>query len=260
MRKIAGVAIVVLFVTLFVTGAQAREYSPRVVSPHSADAHSMRAFARHAPWRGLSGDALAWEVYKYLADTRTGVFHMNPVYEGDDVLTEYTIVRDPVKTINVYGYAFCGALGPVMAGVCQDMGLGRARTLSLPGWNHVAAETFYNGKWHYLDLDVRAVFRRDDGTLASMAESRRDPSLWRGRGPLFFPNDPLESTRRIYQNTPVHHYHGFNQSGHTMDYVLRQGETFTRWWKPQGGRWHHAAAYNRLPWLRQFHYVGQDSC
>ena len=27
--------------------------------------------------------------------------------------------------------------------------------------------------------------------------------------------------------------------GATMDYRLRKGETFTRWWRPQGGRWSH---------------------
>jgi hypothetical protein len=36
-----------------------------------------------------------------------------------------------------------------------------------------------------------------------------------------------------------------------MDYVLRQGETFTRWWKPQQGRWHHAEVYHTTDWLRK---------
>jgi hypothetical protein len=36
-----------------------------------------------------------------------------------------------------------------------------------------------------------------------------------------------------------------------MDYVLRQGETFIRWWQPQGGRWHHADAYEGREWLRK---------
>ena len=36
-----------------------------------------------------------------------------------------------------------------------------------------------------------------------------------------------------------------------MDYVLRQGETFTRWWTPQGGRWNHRLEWNREDWLRQ---------
>ena len=136
--------------------------------------------------------------------------------------------------------------------------------LVLPAWNHVATEAFYDGQWHYLDIDVRAVFRRADGSLASMAEAKRDASLWTGRGPLFFPNDPLDSTRKIYQKTAVNHYHGFHFSGHTMDYVLRQGETFTRWWKPlrwgvsadaipahRDGRWHHSPEFNKLGWLRK---------
>jgi hypothetical protein len=138
-----------------------------------------------------------------------------------------------------------------MAGVWEDMGQGKARTVTLPGWSHVVSEVFYGGKWHYVDLDVRAVFRRPDGTLASLAEARQDASLWQGRGPLFFPNDSLESARRIYQQTRLEPYHGFNQSGHTMDFVLRQGETLTRWWKPQGGRWHHCASYNKQDWLRR---------
>jgi len=246
--RIAGIALAVL---LAAGTVGAREYAPRVVSPHRADAYSMRTFRAFPRWRDLEGDALAWQVYTYLVDTRSGVFHVNEVLEGDDALREYQVVRDPVKIINVYGYGFCGLFGPVMEGVWKDMGAGRARSLALPDWSHVTSEVFYGGGWHYVDLDVRAVFRRDDGTLASMADARRDPSLWKGRGPYFFPNDPLDKTRRVYLKTPVHHYYGFNQSGHTMDYLLRQGETFTRWWTPQGGRWHHRPEWNRYDWLRR---------
>jgi len=143
--------------------AQARVFSPRLVSPQTADAWSMKTFADFSRWPELKGDARAWEIYKYLADTRTGLFHMNEVPEGDDVLSEYRTVRDPVKIINVYGYAYCAILGPVMAGVCEGVGLGPTRTLSLPGWRHVACEVFYDGAWHYLDIDVRAVFREPWG-------------------------------------------------------------------------------------------------
>ena len=176
---------------------------------------------------------------------------MNVVAEGMDQLSEFTQVRDPVKIINVYGYAYCGILGPTMAGICEGVSLGASRMLTLPGWNHVATETFYNDRWHYLDIDVRAVFRRPDGTLASLQEAQQEPSLWRDRGPLFFPNDPLESTREIYQQTRVEYYHGFHQSGHTMDYLLRPGESLTRWWHPQGGRWHHLPVYHEEEWLRR---------
>jgi len=243
----------IAFLILFVLSGIAigREYAPRVLSPLRADAYSMRTFAQFPRWRGLRGDALAWEVYKYLADARSGLFHCNEVLEGHDALTEYNTVRDPVKIINVYGYAYCGILGPTMAGVWEDIGGGAARTVTLPGCSHVVAEVFYSGSWHYVDLDLRAVFRRPDGTLASLDEARHDRSLWRDRGPLFFPEDPLDKTREAYEQTRVDNYHGFNQGGHTMDYVLRQGETFTRWWTPQGGRWNHRLEWNREAWLRQ---------
>jgi hypothetical protein len=246
MQKLVFVSLVGLAVCV-----QAREYAPRVVSPHNADAYSMKTFRQFPRWRDLEGDALAWEVYKYLVDRETGLFHMNQVLEGPDTLSEYRTVRDPVKIINVYGYGFCGLFGPVMAGVWEDMGMGPARTVVLPDWNHVTSEVFYDDRWHYVDVDVRAAFRRADGTLASMENARSDASLWHSRGPLFFPNDSLERTREIYRKTPVWHFHRFNQSGHTMDFVLRQGETLTRWWHPQGGRWHHDESYHQSDWLRK---------
>jgi hypothetical protein len=131
------------------------------------------------------------------------------------------------------------------------MGLGRARTLSLPLWRHMTSEAYYDGDWHYLDLDVRAAFRRPDGSLASIAAARNEASLWKNRGPLFFPNDSLDRVRQIYQQTKVFHFYGYHQSGHTMDFVLRQGESFQRWWQPQGGRWHHADVYHEMDWLRR---------
>jgi hypothetical protein len=235
--------------TMIVEPAAARLFSPRVVSPHSADAYSLRTFSQFHRWRDLTGDARAWEIYCYLIDRQTGLFHMNEVLEGTDSLSEFRTVRDPIKIMNVYGYGYCGILGPVMAGISEGAGVGPARTLVLRDWNHVASEARYGGSWHYLDLDVRAAFRRADGTLASFESARSDASLWIDRGPKFFPNDPLESTRSIYQTTDFEYYHGFHSGGHTMDYVLRQGESFTRWWQPQGGRWHHRPEYNRSSWL-----------
>ena len=71
------------------------------------------------------------------------------------------------------------------------------------------AEAYYEDRWHYLDVDVRAAFRRPDGSLASFEDSRTDPSLWKNRGPLFFPNDDLEHVRKIQM---------FSQDG--VDFVL----------------------------------------
>src|SRR5690606_17804504 len=52
----------------------------------------------------------------------------------------------------------------------------------------------------------------------------------------FFPEEELEAVRKqLAGKTVVRPFAA--PAGHTMDYVLRRGETFTRWWRPQGGRW-----------------------
>jgi hypothetical protein len=241
-----------LLLVLFTLTAQGRVHTPRVLSPHTADAYSMKTFAEFDRWRDLEEDEKVYEIFKYLADRRTGLYPLGvPAWEGNEELHEYGSVTDPVKMINVYPLGFCAALGPTMAGIMEGMGVGPARTLIIPGWHHVASEVFYGGDWHYLDLDVRAVFRREDGSLASMADAQRDRSLWeQPANPLFFPLDDVAKVRDVYAKSAVQYRHGVSTGGHTMDYVLRQGETFTRWWKPQGGRWNHHPSYAAKPFPR----------
>ena len=249
MRKFLLLLSSVLFATAAV---RAHEHAPRVLSPHNADAYSMKSFARFHRWRDLTGDAKVYEIFRYLADKQTGLYPLGtPAREGDEVLSEYHAVRDPVKTINVHPIGNCLTLGPAMAGVMRGMGIGQTRAIVMPGYKHVAAEVFYAGQWHYLDLDLRAVFRQADGSLASMEQAQTNPLLWKGpNGPLFFPLDRLEEVQKVYRQEKVQYQHGPSTSGHTMDYILRRGETLTRWWKPQGGRWHHHTSYHRNQSLR----------
>jgi hypothetical protein len=129
---LSAAATVVL--TLSPAKTSAHIYSPRVFSPHVADTYSMRTFAEFPRWRKLTGDARAWEFFRYLTEERTGLFPLGmPVREGGDVLEEYLQIRDPAKLINVYGYGYCGILGPTVAGVCEQMGIGPSRALALPG-------------------------------------------------------------------------------------------------------------------------------
>jgi hypothetical protein len=227
-------------------------FSPRVVPAHQADTYSLKTFAQFDQWKDLSGDAKVYRVFEYLTDQRTGVYPMGvPAREGLEELIEFGAVTDPVKMLNVYPIGHCGTLGPTAAALFEGMGVGPARTLILPGWHHVAAEVFSDNRWHYVDLDVRAAFRRPDGSLASMIDAQREPALWaQPNSPRFFPLDNLAEVRGVYEKTPVEHRYGWSPSGHTMDFVLRQGETFTRRWTPQGGRWNHHASYAARPFPR----------
>ena len=73
----------VVALTLSASLATAAEHAPRVLSPHNADAYSMRTFAEFPRWRDLKEDAKVYEIYKYLADRRTGIFPMGAgAWEG----------------------------------------------------------------------------------------------------------------------------------------------------------------------------------
>ena len=48
--------------------APARDFAPRVLSPHNADAYSMKTFAQYHVWKDLSTDAKVYAVFRYLAD------------------------------------------------------------------------------------------------------------------------------------------------------------------------------------------------
>ncbi len=219
--------------------AVARVYSPRIVSTRTADGYSARTFAAHSAWKDLAPDAKARAMFDYLTSPDTGLFPPGgAVFEGPEKHYEYAMVRDPIKLINVYGCGFCDAVGPAMAGLWEQGGCGPARTVSLPGMQHTMCEVFARDRWRYLDLDLRGVFSDAAGELRSLDDARKDPSLWqRERGVGFFPKDDLVQLKQQFETSEVNHRYGVAPAGHTMDFVLRRGETFTRWWQPQGDRW-----------------------
>jgi hypothetical protein len=68
----------------------------------------------------------------------------------------------------------------------------------------------------------------------------------------FFPKDnDKDKVFNIYRDSKIHYYYRWFEGSHTMDFYLRQGETFTRWWIPQGGRWHHLPRYNKTKWIKE---------
>lgn len=219
-------------------------YSPRVTSQHVADCSSLEAFSQFPAWKDLKGQERALAVWKYFVGTETGVFHYNPIQEGlDPVMWEFRLVRDPIKMMNVYGYGFCGLFGPTTAGLFEGVGFEKVRAVSIPGAAHSVTEVWYDGDWHYYDTDLRGViFERDGKTIASVQDLLDDTTLLTRPSKKiepFFPGDRNDPSpyAKSYTEKPIHYVYHWHMGGSTMDYVLRKGESFTRWWKPQGGRW-----------------------
>ncbi|HYW79188.1 MAG TPA: hypothetical protein VE890_06395, partial [Thermoguttaceae bacterium] len=244
MRKL----IAILLLLTIAGSASAEVLCPRVTSQHNADLSDLGRFRRYEKWKDKQGQQLAIAVWRYLCDQQTGLFHMNTVNDGPDPWGEYSTVRDPLKLLNVYNVGYCGIFGPVLDGVFHGIGFDTARAFGVSRWNHCTTEVWYDGGWHYFDLDVRGALMKPDGTIASLAEAQTDRQLWidspRKIAPCF-PNDGnKDRVFEIYRDSHIDNFYRWFQMGHVMDFRLRQGETFTRWWRPQGGRWHHIEDYN----------------
>ena len=242
---------------LCLTGAQvcrAKVLCVRVSSEHTADTTDLGRFRQFSQWKDKTGNDLALAIWRYLCAYETGVYHFNEVLDGPDPFDEYATVRDPLKILNVYNMGYCGIFGPVLDGIFQGVGFEQGRSFGLVGWNHCATEVWYDNAWHYFDMDVRGVLLDDRGVAVSLEEAQHNRSLWVSpprRIEPFFPNEADKGrVFDIYHDSPVYRYYRWFEGTHTMDVYLRQGESLTRWWAPQGGRWHHLPRYSREKWVR----------
>jgi len=244
-----------IFVYLSVTAVcNAQVTCIRLTCDHIADTTDLKRFRDFDAWKDKTDNGLAIAIWKYLSDYETGLYHFNEILEGPDPFDEYATVRDPLKILNTYNMAYCGIFGPVLDGIFQGVGFRQGRAFGLEAWNHCATEVWYDDSWHYFDIDVRGVLLRPDGMAASLAEAQSRRELWVDP-PLpiepFFPKDQDKAkVFDIYKDSPVHYYYRWFEMGHTMDFYLRQGESFTRFWNPQGGCWHHLERYGKTQWIR----------
>ena len=225
----------------------------RLSGEHTADTTDLERFRRFPAWKDKEGNDLALAIWKYLCGYETGLYHFNEILEGPDPFDEYATVRDPLKILNVYNMAYCGIFGPLLDGIFQGVGFEQGRSFGLEAWNHCATELWYDDAWHYYDLDVRGVLTDANGVVVSLAEAQRNRKLWTDppfKVEPFFPKDPNKNkVFEIYRKSRVHYYYRWFEAGHTMDFFLRQSESFTRWWTPQGGRWNHLPRYNETKWI-----------
>jgi hypothetical protein len=247
-------AVLFLLLSIIAPISLAKVVCVRVTSEHTADTSDLHRFRQFVPWKDKTGNDLALAIWRYLCDYETGVYHFNEVLDGSDSFDEYATVRDPLKILNVYNMGYCGIFGPVLDGIFQGVGFEQGRSFGLVRWNHCATEVWYDNAWHYFDMDVRGILLDSTGTAVSLEEAQRNRSLWVApprRIEPFFPNETDKGrVFDIYHDSPVYRYYRWFEGTHTMDFYLRQGESFTRWWTPQGGRWHHLPRYSREKWVR----------
>lgn len=253
-RPIYYAIIPLMLLALATNSSIAKVACIRLTSEHTADVTDLSRFRQFHQWKDKTGNELAIAVWKYLCGYETGLYHFNEILEGPDPFDEYATVRDPLKILNVYNMAYCGIFGPVLDGIFQGIGFEQGRSFGVELWNHCATELWYDQAWHYFDLDVRGILIDANGTVASLDEVRRNRSLWTNPPvkiePFFPNNEDMNKVFEIYRDSKIDYNYRWFEGSHTMDFYLRQGESFKRFWEPQGGRWNHLPRYNKTKWIK----------
>ena len=232
-----------LSIILSAATSRAQVYTPRVNNDRLPDYTDISRFVDFSQWRSLPQAAKAFELWSCLTDSVTGLYPIQGIYEDPDPGPEFSFFdeRDLVKVLNVYGHGYCGLLSPTLDGVYAAAGFSDSRIFNMRENSHCVTEVFYDDGWHYFDMDLRGVLFRPDGMVASLKEAQTVRGLWTDPQIKIEPFYPLDDKAQMYQSfsgcfvTPMYHWY---KNGHTMDFSLRPGETLTRYWRPQGSRWH----------------------
>ncbi|OGJ90403.1 MAG: hypothetical protein A2268_13505 [Candidatus Raymondbacteria bacterium RifOxyA12_full_50_37] len=265
-----------LFLSLFivVSFSHAKVYSPKVLTQHVADlSGNWQNFLQYQDFQGKTGQALAEAVFSYLTDTVTGFYHSVDIrgdYTGWEDRTgvraqqevvsnygeriEFCVVRDPVLSFNVHGYGLCFHNSDCWNGVMKSLGFD-VRCGSMRNY-HKFSEIYFAGAWHYIDPDQRGYVKKADGTIPSWADLAANSSLFDANPFNVSPYFPFQKTNPIapglltfsmikgmadstrLQSTFSETFPSPNILTHTMDYVLRRGETIRRYWQSDSGRFY----------------------
>ena len=233
-----------------------RSYSPWVVSEHVADwSGNWKSFMQYHEFQGKRDRELAVALWKYLCLPETGLVHTGPWEEPTRLTNEkgepdgwgnpytYGSVFDPVKNLNSFAMGYCGMQSSVVAGIFRGLGY-ESRNVNLDhGYSHEICEVFYEGGWHFIDTDERGVVLTPEGELASWEQMSAHPGWWNKRP---FPDAPhfpnhLEQFGGLVSRGKIEVQalkYRWAPAGHTMDFVLRMGESFTRFWRADSTRYY----------------------
>lgn len=139
---------------------------------------------------------------------------------------------DPVKVFNVYGHNTCGNDSCCIAGLVKKAGMKAAPARAV---GHCISQAFYDGRWHFLDGDVHAIYLlRDNETVAGEQDMVRDHDLVKRTHSFGI---LLNDDRGVAEHAAsLYHFEGevtgdrSCNTGTTMNMTLRPGEAITWRW------------------------------
>ncbi len=157
---------------------------------------------------------------------------------GDEKIAALARVSDVLELWSTYGVTDSTGLADFIGTLWQSSGRGAARIIEFPENGIPLVELGHQGRWRVVDPVRRGWLMKTDGSLASFEEARSQPELWkRPAEPWFFPQDNPAAVQKLWSTAETKTRSPEGIRHHTGDWLLRRGETFTLFAKPQGHRW-----------------------
>ena len=220
----------------------------KVVSEKNVDVSSPEAILEAIIKPGMTDQQKAEAIFYFLVYR---LYHHNAPQEpsgdsGRKYDGEVTKLMDTVKALNVYGHAICGSQSWYVNYMANAAGL-KGRIGGVDG--HTVPEIKYDNSWHLFDVDMMGFVRRKDGTVPSVDEISKDKSLLLERHEktpdIYFKYDKPEGEWACLHVGLRGVMYGRKVSSHSMNLMLREGESFTRYFTRQ---WAPKFRYYASPW------------
>lgn len=170
------------------------------------------------------------------------------------------IELDPVLLLNVHGSGYCGIQSGLLEGIYQSRPGGEpgkpaidARRWFLGGnVIHSVCDAFYDGRWHYYDIDLGGYAGDAAKDVWSVADVIADPKGYYGskttiRSPYFFEADGNGAWVDKISAEKSYTFQDCHMLGHEMSFSLRPGERLTRYFGQDSAGWAELAPPTRKP-------------
>jgi len=258
-------------VALFSASAWALAVNPWVQSDAKVSAgqaepniFSMEAFHASPAFKGLAPKEFCRKLFELYYDGRRK--NWGEYQEGlalwahtaqEPHANEKLIELDPVVLLNVHGTGYCGIQSGLLEGIYQSRPGGapgkpaiEARRWFLAGIVHSVCDAFYDGKWHYYDIDIGGYAGDADKDVWSVADVIADPKGYYGakttlRAPYFFGADAKGAWVEQIKKEGSYAFQDNLMLGHEMTFALRKGERFTRHFSKDAAGWAEFPPYTR---------------
>ncbi|MBN1807743.1 MAG: hypothetical protein JW909_01660 [Planctomycetes bacterium] len=175
------------------------------------------------------------------------------------------IELDPVILLNVHGTGYCGIQSGLLEGIYQSRPGGspgrpaiEARRWYLDGIVHSVCDAFFDGQWHYFDIDLGGWAGDNTNPVWSVADVLRNPKGYytatTRRSSYFYGADGNGSWVEKINPAKSYAFQDCHMLGHEMSFPLRKGETFTRYFSEQAAGWKVVPPDTRAPQGKQKGY------